>query len=219
MSRKSIFAIVGLVLGTVLLQLLKETYLAVAVEAATERAAQSLHIPKPEMMAGAAPYTAALLVIAVAFSIAYRIGERDRKSRPSLEILYELDNPKHVETKDGFYKESPSSTRYYVEIFNRTWDKTIADVEITWDQTPFTEFIDTEIRRSSLQNPISIHPQEKLRVYLFGIDDVIQAAPTDSDVVGHASTFIVRARGKDAPEITAEFEYSPLKFPKLTRLR
>jgi hypothetical protein len=157
-------------------------------------------------------------IVGFGMSIAYTVGAKTRAQRSPLELRYDRSNPQHVETIPKLYESSVGSSRYYVEIYNQSSDRTISDVEVDWDQTPFTSFIDQECRRKGLLDPTSIHPKQAVRIFLFGLSDKILETPNDSDVLGHSSFFTVRAHGKDAAEITMKCEFTPNTFPKLSRL-
>jgi hypothetical protein len=49
---------------------------------------------------------------------------------------------------------------YYIELRNRTADRTISDVIVTWDETPFTRFIDKKLYRDWLLSPSAIAPRQ-----------------------------------------------------------
>jgi hypothetical protein len=225
-SNKSTLAILGFALAALLGTILKEMYWALAFETLVERAAHALNMPRADLIAAASPYVLACAVVAVVFMVAYRVGVRDRKAKSPLSILYDERDPRHAETRRGWYETSPSSdTRYYIDILNRTTDRTISNVRVTWDTTPFTRFIDSQVRmrvsferRNLLDEIPSLHPQSRHRTYLFGFDDAVLSVPKHDDVLGHASHFTVRAAGDDAKEQVAVFEYSPLRFPKLRRV-
>jgi hypothetical protein len=216
MRHKSVLGILAVVLGFLFFEFFRETYWAIAVDAFFEHMATSAGIEKPALIAAAFQYllwfTAAFIVI----WIAYAIGQQDRAIKSPLEIQYRPNDPRHVEATGGLYG---GASRYYVEILNRATDRTIHDLEVVWDRTPFTVFIDSQTRQPVLCQSERLDPRESRLVYLFGFDDSILTTPDPVDVLRHASHFIVRARGRGAAEVTAEFEYSPLRFPKLLKVR
>jgi hypothetical protein len=217
MFSRSTIVVLGTVLGTLVWVFLRDSALALAIESAMEAVARNFGISKPEMITAASPFVFALLAgWAVAWS-AYGIGLRDRIQKSPLVIEYRWNDPRHVEPVPSV-TGGVGTTRYYVEVFNRSTSKTVQDVVVDWDQTPFTRFIDQEVRRDGLDSFAALHPLERRRVYLFGITDQITTVQNWKDVLGHTSFFTVRARGKDAPEVFQQFEYSPVHFPKVLRV-
>jgi hypothetical protein len=107
---------------------------------------------------------------------------------------------------------------YHIELRNCTTDRIISDVIVTWDETPFTRFIDKKLARDWLLSPTSIAPSSSVSILLFSLEDDLQIVENKNDVLGRASTFTVRASGKGMDELTARFRYEPAKFPKLRRL-
>jgi hypothetical protein len=107
---------------------------------------------------------------------------------------------------------------YYVEVRNRSTNRTVADVIVTWDETPFTRFIDEKLSRDWLQSPTSIAPSSSVSILLFSLEDDLRIVKNKNDVLGLRDTFTVRASGKGMDELTARFRYEPDKFPKLRRL-
>jgi hypothetical protein len=106
---------------------------------------------------------------------------------------------------------------YYIELRNCTTDRPISDLIVTWDETPFTQFIDKKLARDWLLSPTSIAPSSSVSILLFSLDDELQIE-NKNDVLGLASTFTVRASGKGMDELTARFRYEPAKSPKLRKL-
>ena len=82
MSSKSQLAILAALLGTALWSLLKETYLAVAAEAAIEQFAHAIGVERGTVIAATVPYIAALAIMYVLATVAFNIGVRDRTKRP-----------------------------------------------------------------------------------------------------------------------------------------
>src|SRR5262249_21929791 len=112
-----------------------------------------------------------------------------RGLRPgALAIVYEPQV--HTSTRRGNMRD------YHVEVRNRTTDRTIADVIVTWDETPFTRFMDKKHSRDCLLSPTSIAPSSSVSVFLFSVEDDLQTARNKKDVLGLASTFTVQATGK-----------------------
>src|SRR5262249_33938902 len=98
---------------------------------------------------------------------------------------------------------------YHIELRNRTIDRTVDDVIVTWDETPFTRFIDERLAREWLLPPTSIAPSASVRIFLFSAEDDLQIAENKNAVLGRPSTFIVRASGKGMDELAARFKYEP----------
>jgi len=144
---------------------------------------------------------------------AFNLGRIERSQTSPLQITYNPDDPQHIERMP-----ETNSTRYHVEIFNKSYDRSIYDLTVVWDKTPFTYFVDTNVGRKLLLRDSWIAPRERRRIYLFGLDDSRILVPERKDVLGHASHFVVRARGKDTAEVTETFEYSPLRYPKLLKI-
>ena len=108
---------------------------------------------------------------------------------------------------------------YHIELRNRTMDRTIDDVIVTWDETPFTRFIDERLAREWLLPPTSIAPSASVRIFLFSAEDDLGIVENKNAVLGRPSTFVVRASGKGIDELAARFKYEPGRSPKLRRLR
>src|SRR5262249_44711893 len=108
---------------------------------------------------------------------------------------------------------------YHIELRNRTIDRTIDDVIVTWDETPLTRFIDERLAREWLLPPTSIAPSSSISIFLFSVEDHLQIVEKKNAVLGRPNTFAVRASGKGMDELTARFRYDPDKSPKLRRLR
>jgi hypothetical protein len=108
---------------------------------------------------------------------------------------------------------------YYIELRNRSADRTISDVIVTWDETPFTRFIDEKLSRDWLLSPTSIAPSSSVSILLFSLEDDLRTVKNRKDVLGLTSTFAVRASAKGMGELIARFRYEPDKIPKLRRLK
>ena len=107
---------------------------------------------------------------------------------------------------------------YHIEVRNRTTDRTIAGVIVTWDETPFTRFIDRKLSRDWLLSPTSIEASSAVSVLLFSLEDDIQTKGNRNDVLGRKCVITVRANGNGTHEAAARFRYDPGKTPKLKRL-
>jgi hypothetical protein len=105
-----------------------------------------------------------------------------------------------------------------IEVKNCTTDRTISGVIVTWDETPFTRFIDKEFSRDCLLSPSSLEPSSAASVLLFKLKDDFTAKENKSDALGWESTFTIRASGIGTGEAAARFRYEPDKIPKLRRL-
>jgi hypothetical protein len=216
------------VLGSALHSVLSESYWQALLDSIFDRVFAYLEpygITRSPVNEAISAYIVPVSIAAISLYAAYRIGVADRSKKSPLEFVYRSNDPRYVETRPGLSPDSPSNSRYYIDVFNRTTDRTVRDVKVTWDETPFTTLLDDEVRRGAdyerrnlLHEASSLHPQEGQLFYLFGLDDRIVDSPDRDDVLGHASCFTVRASGTDAAEITAVFEYSPLRFPKLLRV-
>jgi hypothetical protein len=88
MASKSIIALLVALFGVVAWSLLKETYIAIAIEEATQRAAEWLGIPRADMIAAATPLILTFGAGAIVAVTSYRLGARDRSLRPAFEFLY-----------------------------------------------------------------------------------------------------------------------------------
>jgi hypothetical protein len=131
--------------------------------------------------------------------------------RPSpLAIIYKPQT--HTSVRRGNMRD------YHIELRNCTTDRTISDVIVTWDETPFTRFIDEKLIRDWLLSPTSIAPSSSASILLFSLEDDLRIVEKKNDVLGLASAFTVRASGKGMDELTARFRYEPDKFPKLRKL-
>jgi hypothetical protein len=107
---------------------------------------------------------------------------------------------------------------YHIELRNCTKDRTISDIVVTWDETPFTRFIDEKLCRDWLLPPTSIAPSSSASLLLFSLEDDLQIVENRNEVLGLPSTFTVRVSGKGIDDVTARFKYEPDKSPKLRRL-
>jgi hypothetical protein len=107
---------------------------------------------------------------------------------------------------------------YYIEVRNCTTDRTISGVIVTWDQTPFTRFIDRKLHRDCLLAPTSIEPSSSESVLLFSLKYDLGVDESKNDELGRVSTFTIRAIGIGTAESTAQFKYEPNKIPKLRKL-
>jgi hypothetical protein len=131
--------------------------------------------------------------------------------RPSpLEIVHEPQ--RHASVRRQNLRD------YHIEVRNRATDRTIAGVIVTWDETPFTRFIDRKLSRDWLLSPTSIEPSSAVSVFLFSLEDDIQAKANRNDVLGRKCVITVRANGNGTPEAVARLRYDPGKTPKLRRL-
>jgi hypothetical protein len=68
----------------------------------------------------------------------------------ALAIVYEPQA--HTSVRRGNMRD------YYVEVRNRTTDRTISDVIVTWDETPFMRFMDRKHSRDCLLPPPRLRP-------------------------------------------------------------
>jgi hypothetical protein len=107
---------------------------------------------------------------------------------------------------------------YHIELRNRSKGQTIADVIVTWDDTPFTRFIDERLAREWLLPPTSIAPSSSVSIFLFSVDDDLRIVENKNAVLGRPSTIVIRASGKGINELTAQFRYEPDQSPKLRQL-
>lgn len=136
---------------------------------------------------------------------------RDRLRRGPLAIDYRPDVHTSIRRRN--------MRDYHIELRNRSTDRTIDGVIVTWDETPFTRFIDERLAREWLLPPTSIAPSSSVSIFLFSVEDHLQIVENRNAVLGRPSTFAVRASGKGMDELTARFRYDPSKSPKLGRLR
>jgi hypothetical protein len=148
---------------------------------------------------------------------AYGIGVSDRGRKSPLVIEYRWNDPQYVRQRGGIVGDRERSSHYYISIFNRSWERTINDVEVVWDKNVFTEFVDYEMRRESLGESAALHPRSRDFVFLIGIKDEVEKIQGET-ALDRIQRFTVRARGKDAGEVVVEFEYCPLQYPKILRL-
>jgi hypothetical protein len=200
-------------LAAAVFALLRETYWGFVVDFSIEHLSSLVGIEKAKLLGLAAPWLLVASTAAIGIYISFQVGQRERQLRSPLEVCFDINDKRYVEPVP-----LTKASRYYLDVRNCTQNVTVSDVEVEWDSTPFTRFIDGQIRRTQLLSPTTIDPQERIRVYLFGVDDDVIETPQDMDVLGHASRFTVRARGRDAKEVVATFQYSPLRVPKLVRV-
>jgi hypothetical protein len=107
---------------------------------------------------------------------------------------------------------------YHIELRNRSKEKTIVDVIATWDETPFTRFVDQSLAREWLLPPTSIPPSSSVSVFLFSAEDDPAAVGNKNAVLGKSSSFRVWVSAMGIDELTAHFKYDPGRSPKLRRL-
>jgi hypothetical protein len=157
----------------------------------------------------------AIGILILGIGIGLVVGHYGRKS--PLVIEYHWNDPRFVEPVPKV-TGGVGASRYYVVVFNRSKTRTIEDVTVEWDPTPLTRFIDQQMGRHGLVLvPNMLHPLERRFVYLLGLDDNTTTIQKWDDVLGHTSSFVVRARGRNAAEVSQAFEYSPIHFPKVLR--
>jgi hypothetical protein len=94
---KPIVVVLAAVLAGLFWIFLKETYLAVAVEAATERAAEFLGMSRPGMISAATPYVLSIGAASAVAWAAYSLGSRDRSRTPDFDIEFEPADPRFVD--------------------------------------------------------------------------------------------------------------------------
>jgi hypothetical protein len=63
----------------------------------------------------------------------------------------------------------------------------------TWDETPFTRFIDRKLSRDWLLSPMSIEASSAVLVFLFSLEDDIQTKANKNDVLGRGRVITLRA--------------------------
>jgi len=107
---------------------------------------------------------------------------------------------------------------YCVEVRNRSTERTISGVIVTWDETPFTRSIDQKLSRDCLLPPTSIEPSSSVSVLLFRLKDEHRTEGHKNDELGRESTFAIRVSGNGIDDSTARFRYQPDKIPKLRKL-
>jgi len=144
----------------------------------------------------------------IGFLYAWPVLHRAFQSRP-LQIIYRP--PAHTSMWRNLRD-------YYIEVRNCTTDRTISGVIVTWDQTPFTRFIDRKLYRECLLSPTSIEPSSSESVLLFSLKDDLDMDESKNDELRRVSTFTIRAIGNGTAESTARFKYEPNKIPKLRKL-
>jgi hypothetical protein len=107
MRSKSIVPVLVVVFGTLLWALVKDTYLSIALEEITQRAADYLKIPRADMIAAAAPYVLSIGVIAATAIATFRLGKYDRKSfQPAPDIDPRLAFQRILEHKSWLKKNT-----------------------------------------------------------------------------------------------------------------
>ena len=148
-------------------------------------------------------------IVWLGFSYAWPALRRGLRPTP-LAIIYQPQVHTSVRRRD--------TRDYNIELRNRTTDRTIADVIVTWDETAFTRFIDQRLSREWLLPPTSIQPSSSVSIFLFSVEDDLQVVEKNA-VLGRPSTVTIRASGAGIDELTARFRYEPDKSPKLRRLR
>jgi len=84
---------------------------------------------------------------------------------------------------------------YYIEVRNRSTDRTISSVIVTWDETVFTRAIDNKLSRECLLSLTSIEPSSSVSVFLFSLKDDIRTEGNKNNELGRESTFTIRVSG------------------------
>src|SRR5262249_38726429 len=107
----------------------------------------------------------------IGFLYAWPVLHRAFQSRP-LQIIYRP--PAHTSMWRNLRD-------YYIEVRNCTTDRTISGVIVTWDQTPFTRFIDRKLYRECLLSPTSIEPSSSESVLLFSLKDDLDMDESKND--------------------------------------
>jgi hypothetical protein len=211
----AVCASVAIVIGC-LWHFLEVTSVTITADTGIENFAERLDISNPKIISWLFPYIAILGTVGL-ICMGYWVRAVYRKRRSPLQIVFVADNARYVQTKGGH--QGTAFSRYYVDVFNRTNDRPVYDIKVTWNRTRLTSYVDREIGRVALHNSPKLDPQEHQLVYLFGIVDKTLHEPNSWDVLERTSKFVVRARGRNAAEVIAEFEYSPLRMPKIRRIR
>jgi hypothetical protein len=211
---KTTIALLGALAIIVLGTYFQEIFHTILVEKILDSIARNIFdTERSKMLSYLDPYIVPFCIVSIVALAAFSFGRLERSQTSPLQISYNPNDPRHVERmRDG------DSTRYYLEIFNRSYDRSVADLTVVWDKTPLTSYIDIAIDRYALLSDTSIAPRERRRIYLLGVEDAILSVSVADSVLHQSSHFVVRARGKDAAEITATFEFSPLRFPKLLQV-
>jgi len=214
MSNRTTLAIVGVLAGFFLGHFYLDVFHTVLVDKFLDWLARDIFgTERLKMIAVIDPYIIPFLIISAVAVVAFKVGRNERSQASQLQILYNANDPRCVEAVPN-----SDASRYYIEIFNRSYDQSITSLSVSWERTPLTYFLDSEIRRANMLYSGEIAPRSKQHVYLFGLPNTIISTPIHNDVLGHSSHFTVRAKGHNATEVTAIFEYSPLRFPKLLRV-
>src|SRR5262249_24890958 len=124
-------AILVPLLATFLWALLRDTYISIAIEEATEKAATWLGIPRADMIAAATPYVLAMGVISATAVTAYHLAIRERTLKPAFEFLYDESSLKYV-------RADPQATSYYFGL-RVLADRTLDSPNVWVLESPFAE--------------------------------------------------------------------------------
>ena len=143
------------------------------------------------------------------------------KSGP-LSILFEV-TPHFVRSisvdhrnPDGTLSQIPT-TQYIMGIHNNI-DKTISDVQIAYECSD-QEFLGALRRGLPFNTNIEIHPDTTANfslITLYNIDGKCALSASGQDIKIISQMFTVRVFGRDARQVTAEFEYDPAKSPPIS---
>jgi hypothetical protein len=217
MGSRSAVALLVALLATALWALLKETYLAIAVEAAIEHLAEAIGVPRPTMIAAVTPYALAVAAAMAVTYAAYGIGVRDRLAAPDFDIEFDPQDNRCLDI-------GHPSIGYSILLRNRS-SQTIAWPSIQARITPFTDQMLEGVDPYNWGQPIgakfvfvggAIDPDARLQIKLFDLpaDEQYFAHP---QLLARVHRFTLEVHGRHARTYRAEFEYNPSVFPRIRK--
>jgi hypothetical protein len=216
MGGKSIIALLVPAFAALLWALVKDTYVAVAIEEATGQVAEYLRIPRAAMIAAATPYILALGVISATAVTAYQLGTRDRQLKPAFEFVYDENNPHWVQT--GL----PGHMYYFIGLHILS-PRTVDFPKVWMLKGPLTQRLFAPEHPSGswqIYQGAALDPGVTESVKLFNLppERKFLNLRYDDDPIGSRQIFTLEARGRNCKAVTADFEYDPDKTPMVRML-
>jgi hypothetical protein len=217
MGSKSTLAVLVTVLATILWAALRDTYVAVAVETATEHAAKWIGIPRADMIAGLTPYLLAIAASFVVALVSYNLGIRDQTLKPTFKFIYDTKDNRFVrrdEQKISYFVGLRVVSKTTVEFPNvRILEGRFTSRKIAHDKG----FDNHRFGPIQLYSGGALDPDDLELVFLCELPPERKYLIIESpdDPLDSLQKFTLEARGRHAKTVRAIFQYDPNADPMI----
>jgi len=213
--RKSVLLALGAILLTAVIATFNQVYWTIIVDWSLDVLAALIGMERANMTAWLTPYVITFAAAVLMLYAAFRAGQMERSAKPTLEILYDIEDFRFIRQNGDF-------TRYFVAL-RINGHKSAQSPSIRAIESDFTTLVIAVAHRVigtpfprgnvTIQEWGVIHPGSVEFVELFGLPD--DPITDEINLMGRTYRFHLQARARDEQTVTVEFEYDPQAWPKI----